>query len=430
MDKQQRQAFYEQITVAQTARDYNQVLIWADELLAEIEATALDEDAVEMQKQLRRIKGDAFRLLRQYDEAAEAYDSYEALLEPESEDFVDLLWRRAVLYRNLHQLDDVRRVLHQAGQLAEKLGYDRGLMQVAREQSTLARFQGDVTTAIEYGQVAVRYAEKIGKPGDLSAIWTVMSLAYHDEGRLDKAIHGYKEALKFGRHTETSSVGVWLSNLGECYQDLFAMEEARQYHQEALDHVLSVMERTGQPMRAMGDIYRNLGLDLFYLGDVEGGRGHLAQAFKALEVAEDVDVLMQTLYTSAFIDFKRGAVDEGYETAQRLFDLATEMKANWHLARAHYLLGLGQQARGEDDLAQASWQQAQFMAHDTSQQYLLWRVHAVLGDTAMNPALAGVHYQIAAETVRQIVAPIQDEGLRASFLGATEVKEVLDKAGG
>jgi hypothetical protein len=53
-----------------------------------------------------------------------------------------------------------------------------------------------------------------------------------------------------------------------------------------------------------------------------------------------------------------------------------------------------------------------------------------LAGHANSRELAGVHYQIAAEIVRQIANPIADPHLRQTFLNAEAVATVLENSSG
>jgi tetratricopeptide (TPR) repeat protein len=257
-------------------------------------------------------------------------------------------------------------------------------------------------------------------------VWIDIGLTHHYISRLDKAITGYEEALKLARHLNHPSVGMLLSNLGECYQDLYAMEQARYYHEQAITATYTLPLETDNLPSTLADIHRNLGVDLYYLDDIQGGREHLEMALSLLDEEDDLDVRLQTLYTFALVELEQGQPEAAWQHIAVSLVLAEEHEMRVHAARALYLAGLYHQQKGDTAAAQVAWQQCQFLAHETGQRLVLWQTHAAQGQATDNRALAAVHYQIAAEIIHQIAAPITDSSLRSTFLNALPVKQVLE----
>ncbi|MCP4427849.1 MAG: hypothetical protein GY803_25480 [Chloroflexi bacterium] len=137
------------------------------------------------------------------------------------------------------------------------------------------------------------------------------------------------------------------------------------------------------------------------------------------------DNLSHTHYALALTELKRGNLDEAYQYAEKLKEMAAGSDSRNLLASAYYALGLYYQKKG-DAAAEQMWQQALFLAHEAHNSALVWKTHAALAEIAANPDLAQVHYRIAAEVIQQIADPIADEALRQKFLAAPPVRDVLD----
>jgi tetratricopeptide (TPR) repeat protein len=324
------------------------------------------------------------------------------------------------------KIDEAQAKLQDAYQLAEHLNdpYSRAI--VIHQKGHQAWFQEHLEDSLVFYQQALSVYQQLRYLESQLAVWTDIGLAHHYIGRLDKAINCYQEALKIARHLQHPTIGMLLSNIGECYQDLFAFEQARQYHQDAITATKSLPLETDNLLSTLADSYRNLGVDLYLLGEINNGRKQLQKALSLLDEEDDLDIRMQTYYTFGLMELEQAHWDKVWHLIQESLALSDEHELRVHKARVLYLAGLYQQQKGDRAAAQAALQEAQFLAHDTGQRWVLWQVHAAQGELADNKALTAVHNQIAAEILHQIAAPITDDVLRQTFLNAPQVKRVLD----
>lgn len=369
--------------------------------------------------------GEAARRLGELNEAARLYEQCYQEAEGSGRYAVKSLERLAHVLAQTGHIAQAKGKLQEAIHLADRLDdiYCRAI--VIHEQGNLAWFQDHLDEALSAYHQARAFYEQLRDVESQLTVWIDIGLTHHYIGRLDKAITSYQEALKLARHLRHPGVGMLLSNLGECYQDLFAMEQARQYHEQAIAAVHSLPLATDNLPSTLADIHRNLGVDLYYLDNIASGRKELGTALSLLAEEDDIDIRLQTLYTSALIELEQEQLDEAWQYIQASLALAEQHELRVHTARALYLAGLYHQQRGDQAAAQVAWQQCQFLAHETGQRLVLWQVHVAQGDATNNKALAIVHYQIAAEIIHQIAAPIVDESLRQTFLKSPQVKRVL-----
>lgn len=331
----------------------------------------------------------------------------------------------ADVYRESGEYDKADSTYQEALKLAEMFHYEngraaalRGLGQVnyhlGRPEDSLKFFQKSRALFIQLQDIEghVRTANGIG-------------VAHMDLGQLDKAIASFQEGLRLRRRIEGRTIAFCLSNLGECYQNLFDMEQALAYHMEAWELAQKLQLPFVEP-----DLARNLGVDLCYVGRIEEGIRYLYHALaKCQEIAQQ-EIELQTLYSLAQAEMQRREWETARQHGLTLYREAERSKARSHLAKAYYVFGLFAQHEGDKLTAEQMWQHASFLAHETHQYALLWEIHAGLAQIASNPALAKTHYRIAADVIEQIVYPIEDAELRQKFLNATPVQTILQQVKG
>jgi tetratricopeptide (TPR) repeat protein len=258
--------------------------------------------------------------------------------------------------------------------------------------------------------------------------WNRVGVSHMHLGEVDKAITAFQNSSKLANEAGESepiameTAVISLSNLGECYQRLFDMEQAMYYHQQALTMVQAI-----ELPYLEADLARNLGVDLGYLGRVDEGLDYLHRALTLSMETNQPDIEVQVLYSLALAEIQRGDLDEAQLQAGRLEKLAQEQANRGSLAEAHHVLGICYQEKGDLEAAQGAWQQSLFLAHETGRRILLWQVHAALGLISASPELARVHNRIALEIIEQIANPIGDVSLREKFLEAPPVLEVRER---
>lgn len=244
------------------------------------------------------------------------------------------------------------------------------------------------------------------------------------QGKIDKSIASYKEALQLHREMNTVfRTVVVLNNLGEVYQRVFDMKQAYRYHQEALN-LLTDDIKSRHPY-LLCDLYRNIGTDLCRQNRVEEGIEYLQRAQRLNAMSKSPRITMQLHLSFSVAELMRGNIAAAQEWAEQCIALAEERKVRTHHAQALYILGLCQQAQGEAVKAEQTWQQAVYLAHETDQKMVLWRTHTALADNASDPEICDVHRRIAADILHQVVSVISDETLRLAFLNAPSVQAAL-----
>ena len=325
-------------------------------------------------------------------------------------------------YGRMGEYEKALELHQQARKLSDTLNFTKGRALTYQGVGAVLAFQGRYDEATSRFQKARSLFDQIGDIEELFSTWNWLGIVQARQGKVDKAIASFEHALYFARQIGVVQSAIALGNLGEAYQHLFDMEQALTYHEEAL----ALLKKAELPPQEI-DARRNMGIELCYLGQTEKGISYLEDALFTSRMYSEQDLELQTLYSLALMELNIGETDKAYKHALALQEAAQAHRMRGYQAQALHVVGLCHQAAGERVEAEQVWQQALFLAHETGQQALLWRLHAALAAISDNPALAATHNQIAAEVIDQIIYPIEDETLRQTFLNAPEVTAVLQQ---
>lgn len=322
--------------------------------------------------------------------------------------------------RHTGRFQEARERYQESLALAEKIMYPSGRAKALEGLGTYHHLLGhddEAQRCLTMAYTLFKSAGDIG--GQVTTLnWLGLVQSY---GEIDKAIATFNEALLLARKINRwNDVVILLDNLGENYQELFAIEKAVQIHQEALQ-----LAEEKQLNFILSDLYRNLGVELSYLERYEEATHYLLLALQLSQGAKDVEIEAQILYSLAIMEIGQERVAQAERFARQLNELADHQKSTRFQARGRYVAGLVKQKQGDFTAAAAQWQEALFLAHQSQQQSLLWQVHASLADISPSPGLALVHWRIAAEIIQQIAHPIQDQNLKQTFLQAPPIARVL-----
>lgn len=282
---------------------------------------------------------------------------------------------------------------------------------------------GRLVEATEHILQGLKLFQALKNDERIANAYNNLGLVYQRRGIIDQSIAAYEKGLQiYQERGDVFDTAVILSNLGECYQNLFNMTQALNYHQKSLNLLSEVDKNNNEYPQFSADVYRNIGVDLRYLGQLEKALEHLKRAWNlCVNYNAPVDVKLQVLLSRARTELEAGELETAEKTAQEAQTMAQEVKSHNHLAKAYYVIGLCYQAQANIGAAEAAWQQAIYLAHETDQKSLLWQIHAALATALADPGTAAVHRRIALDIIKQLVEPIQDETLREGFLQSAPV---------
>jgi tetratricopeptide (TPR) repeat protein len=418
----------EQAAAAANQHEHMQAIHLYTEVLALTDPQAAEPMVRSQRLVALRERGRLFNLLGEAEAALAGYE--QVLLEAgNSRHAVDALVFIGNQCTYMNRSERAIEAHRQALQLAESLNYTAGRANALGGLGLVFTYLDRSEEALRYLHRSLALLEQIGDKVELARCWNRIGVSHLPLGELDKAIRAFQSSSSLAHEVGESepiameTAIISLSNLGECYQSLFAMDQALASHQQAL----AMAEKTELPYLE-ADLCRNLGVDLTHLGRVDEGVAWLYRSLLLSVETGQPDVEIQAMYGLAMGEIQRGNLDQGRELAEQLREMAQKNGNQGSMAEALYALGRYHECRGELDASQRMWQQALFQAHETGRRVLLWQVHGALARIATHAELARVHYRIAAEIVQQIAQPIGDDTLREAFLRAQPVRLILDQA--
>jgi tetratricopeptide (TPR) repeat protein len=418
----------QQAAEAADKQDYLQaVQIYTDLLAANPPHT---EDADQHQARLiaLRERGRLLNIMGERQAALSGFEQYymEAGASDKAVDALVLIGNQhAYLGQHQQALNTHEEALH----MAEALNDTYGRAQAIGGMGLVLSRMGRVEEALANLRKSLSLFEQIDDKIEQTRSWNRLAVAYIHLGQLDKSITALESCLRITREiglqdpTALASAVNALNNLGECYQQLYDMEQALSYHLEALGTL------AGRELVNMeADTRRNIGIELRHLDRAQEGIAYLYDALKLAEETTQPDIILQALYSLALAEMERGELERGLAHAQRLQTEAEAQGAEGYRAESLHAIGMYHKLKGETAVAEQMWQQALFVAHETSRRFLLWQLHAALAEIAASPALVQVHYRIASEVIQQITEPIADEAIKEKFLQAPIIASILSKA--
>ncbi len=414
-------------TAAVDLNEYVQAIDLYAELLAETSPQESDVITAEIRLEALREQGRLFNLLGKPREALAAYE--QCYVEAgDSRHAVDALVAIGNQCAYMNLTDRAIEAQRDALRLAESLGYTAGRAMALGGMGLAYSYMDRSEEALGYLLQALSLFGQVGDRVEQARGWNRIGVAYVRLGQLDKAIEAFQNSSALAHQVgdtvpvvlETAVIS--MNNLGECFQNLFDMEQALATHRRGLS-----MAQSAELPYLEADLARNLGVDLRLLGLIEEGIEYLYRSLQLSLETNQPDVEVQAMYSLALAELQRGNSAEARDMAERLRAKAEKSSNKGSLADALHALGFIQCQLGDLAAAQGFWQQALFLAHETGRRMLLWRLHAALAEVAAEQELAGAHNQIAAEIIRQIANPIEDAALRQKFLDADPVATVLNR---
>jgi tetratricopeptide (TPR) repeat protein len=267
------------------------------------------------------------------------------------------------------------------------------------------------------------------KQDDIEAQMRVLRVMGHarlERGEYDRAIKHHHECLNLALALKNKRLAaIELNNLGECYQFMWNMARALDYHTRSLAMRNEVGIDPGP------DVIRNLGVDLVELGQFAEGMAHLHDALQRARAQGNADFIMQSLASLGNAHLTMNEPAQAAQVGQELLEMAEQVgSATVRRAQALYILGRAALAQQRIPEAHTMFQNGLFAAQASrSSGALLWDLHAALGEASPSPMLAEVHFRIAADLIMQTTAAIEeDSDLRRCFLDHPHIHKILNRA--
>ena len=385
------------------------------------EAYAFPETSSLFRARLLEYRGESHWLLCEFNQAEQDYEAALALC---------------------NEPDQAARVRVRLSEMANFLGhYGRSLelCQQALEESKLAssvlvtawarrgvaialRQQGNTEQALSYLTQALATFRTMGEAREQGRILVSIARTHLMRGEYQRAVTALQEALHLFRSLDDRwRITQVLSDLGECYQGLYDLETALEFHERAL-----VLAQEQQIHIFLPQIYRNLGFVLVQLGQIDAGMVYLGRSLEEAQTLQAREQEVLSLYQLAqSCLFATSQPELAKRYVAMLKQLAEALQAARFCALAAFAEGELLFACGERQTAVSSLERALIWAQTAVDRGILWQLHAAMSRMVDNPEIANIHRSIAAEFLRQTAEPLQDPQVKKRFLQAPPVAAIL-----
>ena len=233
--------------------------------------------------------------------------------------------------------------LREADQKALALNYEDGLAEVWNLRGHIAYQRGDLQTAVDNYDEALKILEKINDLKGLSKLYNNLGLLYTQMGELDKAESYQMLSLKIKRKLDDQrGIASSLVNLGLLYWNKKDYPTAMDYYDQALA-ILSVID----DKNILAKVYNNIALSYLNLNYYDKS---LEYHLKALQVNSETDnkLVLASCYNNIGTTYsKMGQYADAVVYHQKALDLFTLLQDRNNLANTNNNMGLAYQYSGD-----------------------------------------------------------------------------------
>ncbi len=412
-----------EIRVALSRADYATARVKCVEALALIEQLPAGEQPA-ARTQLLELRGELNQFEYRYDEAMADFEAMLAAAPTRERALEAEAWISHILILR-GRYDEAMTRLSAVESEARALNAMRAQALAWRGMGNAAWRCGNTDEAIRCLSRALEMFRKLDDLEMQMRVLRIMGNARLDRGEYDRAIKHYQECLNLALALKNKRLAAMqYNNMGECYQAMYSMERALEYHTRSL----AMREELG--IDPGPDVIRNLGVDLIELGRYEEGMARLQDALQRARAKGDADFIMQALNSLGRAYLVLNQPEQALATGQELLKMAESVgSANVHRAQALLIMGRACLMQKRAQEAHTYLQNGLFAAQASrSSGVLLWELHAALGEASPSPMLAEVHFRIAGDLVMQTAAAIEeDSSLRSCFLNHPHIRHILHR---
>ncbi|MCH7748721.1 MAG: hypothetical protein IH939_11560 [Acidobacteria bacterium] len=328
------------------------------------------------------------------------------------------------------ELKDAKQSLDRAIALVRSVEHRSALGPALTWRGALHYWQSDYAAADDMLIEAVQLLVDLRDGFNLPASLFFRGLVLGNQGRVSESLAVLNEAITMAQRNGDA---FWWPRLPNCigwiYRELQDFERAADYDQEGLD-----VGRKHAVLEAQANSLINLGVDYTHTGR----HGHVLPVFREVEDIFARDAWFRWRYNirlqAGFAEhwLTEGDADKAETFAHRLRDTATEYEAWKYVALADSVLARSAITRGNlrEGVTLMETALAQLRQHPCP--IVTWKIESALGHAQRD---LGDHDQAtaacdrAAVIVREIAGQVEDEGLQATYLNSTAVRDVFTPPG-
>ena len=339
-------------------------------------------------------------------------------------DVMDLVGNKQLCYGELR---DAKQSLDRGIALARSVEHRSALGRALTWRAALHYWQSDYAAADDMLVEAVQLHADLRDGFHLLASLFFQGLVRGNQGRMSESLAVLNEAITMAQRNGDA---FWWPRLPNCigwiYRELQDFDRAADYDQQGLD-----IGREHAVLEAQANSLINLGVDYTHVGR----HGHVLPVFREVEDIFARDAWFRWRYNirlqAGFAEhwLKQGDADKAEEFAHRLRDTATEYEAWKYVALADNLLAKSAIARGNlpEGVTLMEAALAQLRQHPCP--IVTWKIESALGHAQRDLGhhdQATAAFERATAIIREIAGQVEDEGLQATFLNSTAVRNVFN----
>jgi DNA-binding SARP family transcriptional activator/tetratricopeptide (TPR) repeat protein len=311
--------------------------------------------------------------------------------------------------------------LQKASELWEELGNRPMLTDSLSGTSTALVFAGEYDRAIALSDEAFQISQSIDSLwGQSYSRWRV-GLAFWERGEVSRAIRMMKASIRLA---ETVGLAPPQTNtrtdLATLYADLGAVERGLETARGALWAAETL------------DYFPDRATALAVLAHLHFLSGELTEAEARIEEAREDPVRDAWLFT-----FVTGLLAESRLTLQQadhkrcvavtdtLLTQSQQHRIRWYVPEVLYMKGKALLGLGREEAGRKRLLEARVEAETLGSRRMLWRILDALSRLESDPTRAAASRQEAREIIRYMVAHIDQDDLRASFLSSPDVRAAI-----
>ena len=323
------------------------------------------------------------------------------------------------------ELGEAKENLEEIIRVARALDNRRALLGALAWRGQLYFFQSEYECAREVLLEALHLASDLRHAPLLLQARFFLGLSLGNLGRVSEALAMLTEASEMARRNGDQ---YWLAKIPNCiawiHRELADFDQALKCDLEGLE-----VARASSVSEAESNSLISLGYD----------RTHAAEPEKALKSFGEAETILESdlwcrwrftlrLYAGLSTHhLSRGELDKAAGYARLLLESATRYEARKYIAVAHQLLA--EAAIAQDNPAEAEMQlnTALNRLAGYPAPLVAWKIYSMVGRLRLHLSdeSAAEAFEKASTIVQMIAANIEEEKLRASFLGAPAVREVF-----
>jgi tetratricopeptide (TPR) repeat protein len=193
--------------------------------------------------------------------------------------------------------------------------------------------QSNYAKALQYHLRAVKIFEDLQDEQGMARLYNNIGIVFHAQHNEFKALEYFSKAAEIHRRRNDPSLGITLTNIGNCYVRQEQLDKAISSYREALQ-ILSIHPDA----RAEGELFNNLGHYHQIRGEYDAATESWENAIRKFASIDDKFGIADTYQHLAAMNFTRGNFRQAIEFSDKAVQLARQLEVVEQIAAAEKLM--------------------------------------------------------------------------------------------